>query len=277
MAADQPKLGIIAGGGELPGRLTRACRESRRDYFILALEGQADRSVLEGEPHEWIALGELGKGIKKLQAENVADVVFAGSVQRPSLRELRTDAAGVKFLARIGRAWMGDNSLLSLIVTEMERNGFQVLGADQILDEFLIEEGEWGQQVPDADARIDIERGISVLSTLGHQDVGQAVVVQQGIVLGIEAAEGTDGLIKRCRDLQHPGPGAILIKASKPDQERRIDLPTIGPATILALAEAGFCGVAVEAGGTLLLDRSRIISLADEHGLFVTAFPTVPG
>lgn len=277
MAADLSRLGIIAGGGDLPGRLARACRERGRDYFVLALVGQAESSLVEGEPHDWIGLGELGRGIRRLREEKVTELVFAGSVRRPSLSELRPDAAGVKFIARIGRAWMGDNSLLSSIVTEMEREGFRVLGADQILDEFLVEAGDCGQVTPDQDAVVDIERGVAVLTALGSQDVGQAVAVQQGMVLGIEAAEGTDHLIRRCGGLQRPGPGAVLVKASKPDQERRIDLPTIGPETILTLGEAGFRGVAVEAGGTLLLDRARIISLADQHGLFVTAFPAVKG
>ena len=264
-----PRLGIIAGGGTLPARLAKACRAGGRDYYFLAIEGHADPSVVEGEPHGWIRLGDGGKGIARLREENIAELVFAGSVRRPSIRELRPDGYTLRFFARLGGAWIGDDSLLSAIVKTLEKEGFSVIGPEALLEGCLSAAGPYGRVVPDDDARRDIERGFEVVRAMGALDIGQAAVVQQGIVLGVEGAEGTDELIRRCGRLQRQGPGGVLVKARKPGQERRIDLPTIGADTVDLAIASGLRGIAVEAGGALVFDRERMAGLADDAGLFV--------
>jgi UDP-2,3-diacylglucosamine hydrolase len=272
MAASDPlpKLGIVAGGGVLPAHLIDACLASGREFFVLALEGHTDPAPLTGRPHAWIRLGQGGKGIALMHEAGCRELVFAGPVRRPSLAELRPDARTARIFARLGRAWIGDDSLLSAVVQEMEKEGFRVVGADDLLEDFLAAEGLYGRHEPDSSARRDIERGIGVLRAVGALDIGQAVIVQQGIVLGIEAAEGTDGLIRRCRTLHREGPGGVLVKLRKPGQERRIDLPAIGASTVALSAESGLAGIAIEAGSALVFDRERVRSIADERRLFVT-------
>ena len=263
------KLGIVAGGGPLPARIASVCRATGRDYFVLALEGHADRGALDGTPQAWIRLGEGGKGIDLLHRENVAELVFAGAVAKPSLKELRPDLRTAKFFARLGQAWIGDDSLLSAVVHEMEREGFRVVAPESLLADVLAVEGVYGRVVPDDAARADIARGVAVAREAGRLDIGQAAIVQQGIVLGVEAAEGTDALIERCAALRRPGDGGVLVKVRKPGQERRVDLPAIGPQTVARAAAAGLRGVAVEAGGALVVDRDEVVRIADRAGLFV--------
>jgi DUF1009 family protein len=270
MADSGSPLGIIAGRGALPRRLVENCRASGRSVFVLALEGEADQATVAGVPHAWCRLGAAAKGLDLLRANGVAELVLAGGVRRPSLSALLPDWRAAKFFARVGYRALGDDGLLSAIVKELEREGFRVLGADDILScENLMPTGPLGRHIPDDDASVDIEHGLKVARALGALDIGQAVVVQQGLVLGIEAAEGTDELLRRCGALRRDGPGGVLVKIAKPGQERRADRPTIGPQTLALAAASGLRGIAAEAGMTLVLDRAELVRAADEAGLFV--------
>jgi DUF1009 family protein len=269
----QPKLGILAGGGELPARLVAACRAEGRDMFVLALTGHAERRLIPADvPQAWIRLGEAGRGFDILREMKIEDVVFAGAVKRPSLFELKPDGRTAAFFARLGLRALGDDGLLKAVVTEFEREGFRVVGAESVMTGLLAPQGVWGQHLPDPQGEADINRAIEVARGLGALDVGQAVIVQQGIVLGVEAIEGTDALIRRCGQLRRPGPGGVLVKMSKPGQERRVDLPTIGTDTVQLAAASGLAGIAVEAGAALVLDRAAVITEADRQGLFVCGF-----
>jgi DUF1009 family protein len=264
------KLGIIAGGGNLPIRLVAACRADEREFFVLGLSGHADPADFQGLPQAWIRLGEAGKGMDLLKENGVGDLVMAGRVRRPSLRDLKPDWRTARFFARVGLLKsLGDDGLLKAVIEELEDRGFRVVGADTILGGLVAVEGQWGGVAPDAEARADIERGLQVARGLGSLDVGQAVVVQQGIVLGVEAAEGTDQLLRRCGELRRAGPGGVLVKVAKPGQERRVDLPTIGLDTIRNAVAAGLRGVVVEAGSALVVDRDLVIAAADAAGLFI--------
>jgi DUF1009 family protein len=263
-------LGIIAGSGALPRRLAESCRAAGRAVFILALEGAADQATVANVPHAWCRLGAAAAGLDLLRANAVTELVLAGGVRRPSLPALLPDWRAAKFFARVGYRALGDNGLLSAIVEELEREGFRVVGADDVLStDNVLPEGPLGGYVPDEDARADIEHGIGVARALGTLDIGQAVVVQQGLVLGVEAAEGTDELLRRCAGLRRDGPGGVLVKMAKPGQERRADLPTIGPQTLTLAAAAGLRGIAAEAAMTLVIDRAELVRAADEAGLFV--------
>jgi hypothetical protein len=221
-------------------------------------------------PHAWCRLGAAAAGLDLLRANAVTELVLAGGVRRPSLSALLPDWRAAKFFARVGYRALGDNGLLSAIVKELEHEGFRVVGADDVLSaDNVLPEGPLGGYVPDEDARADIEHGIGVARALGALDIGQAVVVQQGLVLGVEAAEGTDELLRRCAGLRRDGPGGVLVKMAKPGQERRADLPTIGPQTVTLTAAAGLGGIAAEAAMTLVIDRADLVRAADEAGLFV--------
>jgi DUF1009 family protein len=267
------RLGILAGAGELPLRLIEACRASSRPVFVLAFEGAADPATVADVAHAWVRLGAAGEGIRLLRENGVEELVMAGAVERPTLASLRPDWRAAKLFARIGLRALGDDGLLRAVIDELESEGFRVVSVDSILSDALAPEGPIGTLRPEAEAESDIALGVKAALTLGALDIGQAVVVQQGLVLGVEAIEGTDALIARCGALRREGRGGVLIKCAKPGQERRADLPTIGPRTVAAAAAAGLAGIAVSAGSTLLVDRAAIAAAADRAGLFVVGVP----
>lgn len=263
-------LAVIAGGGDLPLRLVDACRASGRTVVVVALEGQADAdSFTTGPDLRWFRLGAGGAILAWLKEKGATEVVMAGRVRRPTIAELRPDARTLQFFARVGLKALGDDGLLRAVTDELSAEGLRVVGVQDILDDLLTPAGQLGRHGPDRQAMADIRHGVRTARVLGQADVGQAVVVQQGLVLGVEAIEGTDALIRRCGGLRRAGPGPVLVKVRKPQQDRRLDLPTIGPETVMRCIEAGFAGIAAETGGTLSIDRDRIVQLADNAGLFV--------
>ena len=265
-----PALGILAGGGPLPGRVARAAVAAGRAVFIVGLQGFAEPGVIAPYPHAVARLGAAGRILELLRAAGCGEVVLIGPVRRPSVLDLRPDAEGARILARIGRAaFAGDDGLLAAVVRVLEEEGFRVLGAHEVLSEAVAPGGVLGRAAPDAGALADIERGKAVARALGAVDVGQGCVVQQGIVLAVEAAEGTDAMLARAAGLARPGPGGVLVKLVKPGQDRRADLPAIGPRTVQQAHAAGLRGIAVEAGGTLIAERDTCVAEADRAGLFL--------
>src|SRR5262245_35076199 len=263
------RLGIVAGGGGLPRRLVETCRATGREVFVLALEGSAEPDTVRDVPHAWCRIGAAAAGLSLLRENNVSELVLAGGVRRPSLATLRPDWRAAKLFARVGYRALGDDGLLSAVVSELEQEGFRVIGAEQLLHGALVPEGPLGKVCPDAQSAADIEHGLRIARALGALDVGQAVVVQQGLVLGVEAIEGTDELLRRCAALRREGSGGVLVKVEKPGQERRADRPTIGLQTIVLAAETGLRGIAVEADATIVLDRDEVVRAADKAELFL--------
>lgn len=264
------RLGIIAGGGDLPRQVADTCRHDGRDYFIVALEGQGAESWLTPDrPHAFFRLGAAGAMLERMRAEGVTDIVMAGGVRRPSLADLRPDWYAARFFARLGLKAMGDDGLLRAVAALLEAEGFKVLSVQSLIAGLLMPAGLLTRQAPNEQAQADISHGWSVAHALGAVDVGQAVVVQGGLVLGVEAAEGTASLIARCGDLKRGGPGPVLVKRAKPGQDRRLDLPAIGQDTVSACVTAGFSGIAAEAGGTLFLARDEAIAAADAARLWI--------
>ncbi|MBP2298570.1 LpxI family protein [Azospirillum picis] len=263
------KLAILAGGGTLPARIAAAVRGQGREVFIVAFDGHTDPETVSGLPHLWSRFGAAGTILRRLHDEGVGEVVFAGPVRRPSFTELMPDWRTARFLARVGTRALGDDGLLRAVVREVEEDGFRVVGLHDLLKDLLTAPGLVGRHSPDADAERDIARGVEVARALGALDVGQGAVVQQGIVLAVEAVEGTDAMLDRCGSLRRPGPGGVLVKVKKPKQDRRIDLPTMGLTTVERAAAAGLRGIAIEAGGSLLVDRAAVAEAADRLGLFV--------
>jgi DUF1009 family protein len=263
-------LGILAGGGVLPARVAEAALAAGREVFLVGLEGFAEKRVLAPFPHEIVRIGAAGRILAALRTHGCRDLVMVGPVRRPSVLALRPDAEGARILARIGRAaFAGDDGLLAAVVKILGEEGFTVLGAHEIMSEALGPKGLLSKAAPDAQAMADIVRAIAVARALGAVDVGQGCVVQQGIVLAAEAAEGTDAMLARSGPLARPGPGGVLVKLVKPGQDRRADLPAIGPRTVRGAAAAGLRGIAFEAGGTILAERAATIAEADAAGLFL--------
>jgi DUF1009 family protein len=269
------KLGLIAGGGSLPVEIAEHCERSGRPLFVIRLKGFAGAGL---EPYAGaeVGLAELGKCFKALKRAGCHSVCLAGNVARPDFTALMPDLRGLAALpAAIAAAAKGDDALLRMLVGEFEKEGFAVEGAHEVMDDLSLGEGPLGRVEPSPGSAADIQQAMDVARAIGRLDAGQAAVVCRGLVLGLEAAEGTDALLARVADLPEalrgrPGAAAgVLAKAPKPIQEKRVDLPTIGPATIEGVARAGLAGIVGEAGHLLVLEREAVIALADELGVFI--------
>lgn len=264
------KLGIIAGAGALPICLVQACEQMKRPYFVVGLKDCLKKDALpKGTPLSWIRLGALGKGLKLLKKNNVEEVVMIGAVKRPSFIGLWPDWKCFKMLLKHGKKALGDDALLKILIQEIEKEGFKVVGIDEILPHLLVKKGVYGRMIPTEQDTSDIKRGVQVARKLGEADVGQAVIVQQGLVLAVEGIEGTDALIHRSKALRRKGGRGVLVKAAKPQQDRRADLPTIGPNTVQSVAEAGLAGIAVQADSVLFSESEKAIKLANQLGIFI--------
>jgi len=269
------KLGLIAGGGSLPVEIAQHCERSGRPLFVIRLKGfaGADLSPYAGAE---VGLAELGKCFKALKRAGCRSICLAGNVARPDFSSLVPDLRGLVVLPRaVAAARKGDDALLRLLVGEFEKEGFAVEGAHDVMEDLSLPAGLLGAHRPSDDDQADAQQALKVARAIGALDVGQAAVVAHGLVLAVEAQEGTDALLKRVAELPghlrgRPGAGiGVLAKAPKPIQETRVDLPTIGLATVQGVARAGLAGIVGEAGRLLVLDREAVIALADELGVFI--------
>ena len=269
------KLGLIAGGGSLPVEIAEHCRCSGRPLFVIRLKGFAG-DALDRFAGAEVGLAELGKCIKALKRAGCEAICLAGQVNRPDFSTLMPDLRGLAALpAAIAAARRGDDALLRMLVGEFEKEGFVVEGAHEVMDDLGLPAGPLGRVQPGAEHADDIAQAMDVARAIGGIDAGQAAVVCRGLVLALEAAEGTDALLERVAYLPQAlrgrpdAPAGVLAKAPKPAQETRVDLPTIGLATVEAAAHAGLAGIVGEAGALLVLDREAVIGRADELGLFI--------
>ena len=270
MTIPQKKLGIIAGGGVLPQMLIEHCQKEERDYFVIAIENNADKAIFTPKiPHQWIRIGQAGTGFKLFAEQGVEEVIMVGTIRRPTVSDLVPDIRTAAFFAKVGLKSLGDDGILRALVKEIESENMRVVGIHEVMPQLLVKSGFLSKHKPDKQALADIERGIEAALTIGKLDIGQSVVVQQGLVLGVEGIEGTDELIKRCGTYQRKGVGGVLVKLRKPQQDMRIDLPTIGTKTIENLHNAGLRGVAVHAGNALIVNEAEVLKLADKYGIFV--------
>ncbi|MET0271467.1 MAG: UDP-2,3-diacylglucosamine diphosphatase LpxI [Phenylobacterium sp.] len=269
------KLGLIAGGGTLPVEIAEHCEQAGRALFVVRLKGFAGSGLADYAGAE-VGIAELGKCFRALKRAGCEAVCLAGNVSRPDFSALIPDLRGLAILpAAIAAAGKGDDALLRLLVGEFEKEGFVVEGAHEVMDDLGLPAGPLGRCVPTPEQQADVDRALEVARAIGRLDVGQAAVVCRGLVLAVEAQEGTDHMLARVAELPEtirgrPGAAAgVLAKAPKPIQETRVDLPTIGLATVQGVARAGLKGIAGEAGRLLVLDREATIALADELGVFI--------
>ncbi len=267
-------VAIICGGGNFPFALADALARQGRRAILFPFRGVANAQAVERYPHYWAYIGQFGRFVRIARKEGCRDVIFIGTLVRPAIREIRLDWTTLRLLPRIIRQFYGgDDHLLSGMARILEDYGFRLLGAHEVAPEILAPEGLLAGTKPSAQDEADIAHGLSLLHAIGPFDVGQAVVVANRNVLAVEAAEGTDRMLARVAEMRHAGRirtnGGVLVKAPKPAQDRRFDLPTIGPQTVEAAAQAQLSGIAVLAGGTIVAEPERITTLASRAGLFV--------
>ncbi|MGB6748454.1 MAG: UDP-2,3-diacylglucosamine diphosphatase LpxI [Xanthobacteraceae bacterium] len=274
--AEAGSLAIICGGGSLPTAVAEAVARRGRRPVMFGIKGWADAAVIAGYAHHWIAIGQAGRFFRLARAEECRDVLFIGTVLRPPITQLRLDWQTIRAMPGLIRAYRGgDDKLISGVARIAERGGLRVVGVKDVAPEVLVPEGVLGRRRPSDRDRADIARALEVIAALGPFDVGQAAVVADNNVLGVEAAEGTDNLLNRIAELRRigrvtsaPGTG-VLVKAPKPGQDRRLDLPSIGPRTVENVARAGLAGLAVTAGSTMIAEPDAVIAAADREGIFL--------
>jgi UDP-2,3-diacylglucosamine hydrolase len=276
------RLGLIAGGGDLPARVAEACAADGRLGLVVALKGFAEPARYDGALER--GLGQFGKVIEDLRAAGCDAVCFAGIVTRPDFRTLVPDWGGAKLLPKaVAAAVKGDDALLRVIVGGFEEAGFRVVGAQEVCEGLLAVAGPVGALSPDHAQLADARKALEIAAATGVLDIGQGAVVCEGLVLAVEAQEGTDQMLARVAALPEALRGTsqarrgALAKRPKPQQERRIDLPVIGVSTVQGAAKAGLAGIAVPAGGALILGRAAVAEAADAAGLYVIGLPAEEG
>jgi DUF1009 family protein len=273
-------VAIVCGGGKFPFVVADAVLKHGRGVLLFAVRGWTEATTVARYPHHWAGLARFGRFCRIARAAGCRDVVFIGTMLRPSLWELRPDLAALRYMPRV--AWLlrgGDNHLLSGLGAIFEENGFRLVGAHEVAPEILVPEGTLGRCAPSERDRADIARGLAVINAMGPFDIGQAAVVDNNYVLAVEAAEGTDAMLARVAAMRregrvrHSGRSGVLVKAPKPRQDRRIDLPSLGVRTVRAITEAGLAGIAVEAEGAITADLEELVTAADAAGVFVVGVP----
>lgn len=267
------RLGILAGGGDLPLELAQACQES--DAFVVTLNGHADRDYTAFD-HQDMSIGQIGGIAKVLKAAGCDTVCFAGYVQRPDIKSLKLDTRGLIMVPKaLAAGRKGDDALIRVVVEEFESQGFAVVGADEVLSA-LAPSLDGGVDAPhDGPHRDDIAKACEIARKMGALDIGQGAVVADGLVLAVEAQEGTNAMLDRLVSLRAEIRGTpeqrcgVLAKMPKPMQERRVDLPTIGLDTVERCAAAGLAGIALEAGSALILEREAVERALRAHNMFL--------
>jgi DUF1009 family protein len=282
---DQPlqissPIGLIAAGGVLPFAVADSLIARGISPVFFALRGVCDPVQVTRFRHHWISIGQLGRLANLLRAENCRDLVFIGALVRPALSEIRLDWKTLRAMPSVLKAFRGgDDHLLSSVGRILEKDGVRMVGIKDVAPDLLMPSGCLTRATPNADADADIAKGREVLRALSPFDIGQATIVIDGHVLGVEDIEGTDGLLARISRLRAEGRirakagRGVLVKAPKSGQDLRFDLPTLGARTIEGAAAAQLAGIAVIAGNTLVAEPQTMVEAADKAGLFVVGLP----
>lgn len=281
---DASPLAMICGGGSLPGTIAELVEHSGRRCVLFPVRGWAEPDTVAAFRHHWIDLGAFGRFQRLMRAEGCRDIVFIGTILRPSILQLRLDWGTVKVLPKVWRAFRGgDDHLLSGVGRIFAAHGYRLVGAHEVAPDILVPEGALGRLTPSERDTADIGLGLELLQAMSPFDVGQAAVVANRHVLAVEAAEGTDRMLTRIAELRQDGrirttPGTgVLVKAAKIGQDHRFDLPAIGPKTIDGVARAGLAGLAAVAGSAVMAEPQELARRADAAGVFAFGVrPAIP-
>jgi UDP-2,3-diacylglucosamine hydrolase len=273
-------LAMICGGGTLPLAVAESVVRRGRDLVLFPISGHAEPAVVGRYRHHWLRMGQFGAFTRLARAAGCRDVVWIGGLVRPTLWSLRPDFLAIKLLPKIIRAYRGgDNHLLTSVSALFEEQGFHLIGAHEVAPEILVPEGALGRVGASERDREDIAFGFGYLRASGAFDIGQAAVVAGKRILAVEAAEGTDQMVARVAELRAsgrigvPAGTGVLVKAPKPGQDQRFDLPSIGPRTVTGVSRAGLAGIAVVSDQTVIADAESVVREADRAGIFVVGVP----
>ncbi len=271
-------LAILAAGGNVPFQVASAAAAAGRKVLVIGLAGEFDER-LKAFPCEVLKWGQLGRAEELMSAHGAREVVLIGSVShRPDFRSIGVDLGTLRLLPRILKAMVGgDDALLSNMVSYLEDRGFRVIGAHEIVPELVEGSGQLAGQRASQNALHDARVAMDAARAIGERDIGQAAVAVNGLVVAVEAAEGTDAMLERVGHLhaigrvKWQGRMGVLAKRSKPQQDLRVDMPTIGPRTVAGVAKAGLAGIVIEAGRVMIAERAETLAAAEESGTFILA------
>ena len=271
-------LAILAAGGNVPFQVASAAAAAGRKVLVIGLEGEAD-DRLKAFRFETMKWGQLGHAEELMSAHGARDVVLIGSVShRPDFRSMGVDFGTLRLLPRILKAMVGgDDALLSNMVSYLEGRGFRVIGAHEIAPDLVARAGQLAGPRASRAALDDARVAMDAARAIGERDIGQAAVAVNGLVVAVEAAEGTDAMVDRVGELhaqrrvKWSGRAGALAKCAKPQQDLRVDMPTIGPRTVASVVKAGLAGIVVEAGRVMIADRAETLKAAEHSGTFILA------
>jgi DUF1009 family protein len=264
-------IAIFAGRGQLPKILIEDCLKRNRHFILFLLKNEKyDEDYSNNNPIE-IAYGEIERFLTILRNENIKNIVFIGGVTKPNFSALKVDKKGAILLAKIiANKILGDDAVLRTVIKFFEKEGLKILKIDDLLDCVFSSKGLISNIAPSFENNIDIDLGIKAIRHFAKFDVGQALIVAQKQIIAVEALEGTDEMISRFKILQGDFKNnAVLIKLKKPNQSDKVDLPTIGLATISKCAEVGIKGIVIQANSTLVLEKERLIKAVNDNNLFL--------
>jgi UDP-2,3-diacylglucosamine hydrolase len=275
-AAKGEPLGIVAGGGTVPLYVAEAAAHAGRRVFIIGIDGEADPGIA-AYPHEFLKWGQIGRMQALFAEHGVGELVLIGNIRvRPDFSRFKLDLGAIRIVPKVlGLLSSGDNDLLSGVIKLFGQLGYKVIGAHEVAPDLVAREGVLGRRAPAATTRRDVSRAMQAARAIGLIDAGQAAVAVNGRIVALEAAEGTDAMLERVASLRKAGRvkwsgrAGVLAKCAKPQQDLRVDMPTIGLATVKAAAEIGLAGIAVEAGRVMIVDRAEAVKLTDRSEMFI--------
>ncbi|MBW2096836.1 MAG: UDP-2,3-diacylglucosamine diphosphatase LpxI [Deltaproteobacteria bacterium] len=268
-STQKPALGIIAGSGRFPLLVARSAREAGLRVVAIAHKGETDPALeQETDTIVWIRLGQLGQLIRNLKKHGVRNAVMAGAIKKRRMFEnVLPDLKGLSLMSRL--VIFHDDDILRAVARELAKEGIEIVSSTTHVPDLIAPPGILTRRKPSKNEKEDMAFGWRIAKDLGRLDIGQCVVVRQKTVLALEAIEGTDETILRGGRLGREK--TVVVKVSKPNQDLRFDVPSVGVGTIKTMIEAKAGVLVVEAGKTLLFDRKEMISLADEKGIAIAS------
>ena len=271
-SSDVPRLGLIAGNSRFPLIFTEAARHEGVSLIVVAHRGETPPEIADlVSDITWIHVGELGKIISTFQNAGVTQAVMAGGIHKSgALINIQPDERGLTFLSRLPS--LKDDVILRGVARELESEGITIVESTRFLTALLPQPGVLTEAAPTEQQWDDIRLGFAAAREIGRWDIGQSVVVKRGAVIAVEGIEGTNAAIQRGGELG--GPGAIVVKTSKPQQDLRFDVPAVGPDTITTMRNAQAVVLALEAGKTLMIDKEEFLRRANDHGISIVALAT---
>ena len=269
MVQKTSKIAIVAGNGFLPVQIIEKCIDLGKPYFLLVVNGHGEEVLKKYNSDCVLHLNKIGKAIKYLKKNNIIEIIMIGAVNRPALKNMFPDLWTTKFLASISSKMLGDDKVLSNLAIALEKEGFKIIAPENILPNILSKKGVMGKVSPQESHLRDIKIGFEIARNIGKYDIGQSLVIEDGLIIALEAIEGTAAMINRASKYKKSRSSAILIKVLKYNQEKRIDRPTIGVKTIEQIAKSGFAGIVAEANEVLIIDYEKTIETADKNNIFI--------